>query len=239
MTPLSIAEYIIAALESASLLPDALRAIPLARERLDIPRAAAHLAAPQAETQGDAAPLAAAQADTPKRPARVDAQAEPIYDETMEVYYLEMRLYSKLEMRLYSKIHAILGLRTKLRGTRVLCPLFHPAGAVSEFVDTILDAEDDGVITEDQRVRILSANLIAVARRPYSRQPVYVSFKVACSLDEGDVRRVEETGDALARVFPEAEVMGFVYGYSISERGRARAEANGVEVVLYRPKRRY
>ena len=231
MTPLSIAEYIIAALDAAPPLPDALRAQPLARERLDIPRAAAHLAAPQAEAQGDAAPLNAAQADTPKRPARIDAQAAPIYDETMEVYYLEMRLYSK--------IHAILGLRTKLRGTRVLCPLFHPAGAVSEFVDTINDAADDDVVTEHQRVRILSANLIAVARRPYSRQTVYVSFRVACSLDEGDVRRAEETGDALARVFPEAEVMGFVYGYSISERGRARAEAKGVEVVLYCPKRRY
>ena len=231
MTPLSIAEYIIAALDAAPPLPDALRALPLARERLNIPRAAAHLAAPQAEAQGDAAPLAAAQAETPKRLARIDAQAAPIYNETMEVYYLEMRLYSK--------IHAILGLRTKLRGTRVLCPLFHPAGAVSEFVDTINDAADDDVVTEHQRVRILSANLIAVARRPYSRQTVYVSFRVACSLDEGDVRRAEETGDALARVFPEAEVMGFVYGHSISERGRARAEAKGVEVVLYCPKRRY
>ena len=229
--PLSIAEYIIEALNAASPLPDALRAQPLARERLNIPRAAAHLAAPQAEAQGDAAPLAAAQAETPKRPARIDAQAAPIYHETMKVYHLEMRLYSK--------IHAILGLRTKLRGTRVLCPLFHPAGAVSEFVDTINDAADDDVVTEHQRVRILSANLIAVARRQYSRQPVYISFEVAYSLDEGDVRRAEETGDALARVFPEAEVMGFVYGHSISERGRARAEAKGVEVVLYCPKRRY
>ena len=231
MTPLSIAEYIIAALNAAPPLSDALRVRSLARERLDIARAAARLAAPQAEAQGDVPPLAAAQADTPKHPARIDAQAVPIYDETMEVYYLEMRLYSK--------IHAILGLRTKLRGTRVLCPLFHPAGAVSEFVDTINDAADDDVVTEHQRVRILSANLIAVARRQYSRQPVYISFEVAYSLDEGDVRRAEETGDALARVFPEAEVMGFVYGYSISERGRARAESKGVEVVLYRPKRRY
>ena len=231
MTPLSIAEYIIAALESAPPLLDALRAQPLARERLDIPRAAAHPAAPQAEAQGDAPPLIAAQSETRKRPARTDAQAEPIYVETMKFYHLESRLYSK--------IHAILGLRTKLRGTRVVLPAFIPAGTVSEFVDTIIDAEDDDVITEDQRVRILSANLIAVARRQYSRQPVYVSFKIACSLDEGDVRRVEETGDALARVFPEAEAMGFVYGYSISERGRARAEAKGVEVVLYRPKRRY
>ena len=228
---LSIAEYIIAALESAPPLLDALRVRPLARERLDIPCAAAHLATPQAEPQGDAAPLTAAQSETPKRPARVDAQAEPIYVETMKFYHLESRLYSK--------IHAILGLRTKLRGTRVVLPAFIPAGTVSEFVDTIIDAEDDDVITEDQRVRILSANLIAVARRPYSRQTVYVSFRVACSLDEGDVRRVEETGDALARVFPEAEVMGFVYGYSISERGRALAEAKGVEVVLYRSKRRY
>ena len=74
--------------------------------------------------------------------------------------------------------------------------------------------------------------MIAYARRPGSTRSLYISFEAAHSLDEDDVRRVLETGDALARVFPEAEIIGFVYGLSINERDRARAEANGVEVIL-------
>ena len=141
-----------------------------------------------------------------------------------------------LEMRLQGKVHAMLGQRKRLRGIRIVCAAF-PAGMNPGFADEIDEAADDGRITEDQRGRILSTDLIATARRRRSPGTIYVSFEVAHSLDEDDARRVVETGDALARVFPQAEVMNFVYGHSISERDMARAEAKGVEVVLERAAR--
>jgi len=141
-----------------------------------------------------------------------------------------------LEMRLQGKVHAMLGQRKRLRGIKVVYAAF-PAGMAPEFLNAIDDAADDGAITEDRRGRILSTDLIAAARRRRSRRTVYVSFEAAHSPDEDDVRRVEETGDALALVFPQAEIMGFVYGQSISERDRTRAEAKGVEVVLERAAR--
>ena len=139
----------------------------------------------------------------------------------------------RLEMKLQGSIHAILGQRMNLRGTRVVRAAF-PSVIIQEFLNAIDSAADDGAVTEGQRNRILHTDMIAYARRPGSPQPMYLSFEAAHTLDEDDVRRVLETGDALARVFPEAEIMGFIYGLSISERDRARAEANGVEVILER-----
>lgn len=141
-----------------------------------------------------------------------------------------------LEMRLQSRVHAMLGQRKRLRGIRIVSAAF-PAGMNPGFADAIDDATDDGRITEDQRGRIMSTDLIATARRQFSQGTIYVSFEAAYSLDEDDARRVAETGDALLRVFPQAEVMTFVYGHSISERDRAIAEAGGVEVVLERAAR--
>ena len=139
----------------------------------------------------------------------------------------------RLEMKLQGSIHAILGQRMNLRGTRVVRAAF-PSVIIQEFLNAIDSAADDGAITEGQRNRILHTDMIAYARRPGSPQPMYLSFEAAHTLDEDDVRRVLETGDALARVFPEAEIMGFIYGLSINERDRARAEASGVEVILER-----
>ena len=141
-----------------------------------------------------------------------------------------------LEMRLQGKVHAMLGQRKRLRGIRVVSAAF-PAGMNPEFADAIDYAADNGSITEDQRARIMSTDLIATARRQRSPQTIYVSFEVAHSLNEEDTRRVVETGDALARAFPKAEVMRFIYGQSISARDMSQAEAKGVEVVLERSAR--
>ena len=194
--------------------------------RKDIER----LAAEQAEMRKDIERLAAAQAKTAADVAALQADVAVLKDDVASLKG------DHLEMRLQGKVHAMLGQRKSLRGIRVVCAAF-PAGMAPEFVDAIDNAADEDKITEDQRGRILSTDLIATARRRRSRQPIYVSFEVAHSLDEDDARRVVETGDALARVFPKAEVMSFIYGQSISERDKAQAEAKGVEVVVERAAR--
>ena len=234
MMTISTVEDIIEALDSDPQLLEALRARLLTRELLELPQVvaqlAAQLAASQAEMRKEMARLAAAQADTQKQLERLfDAQATTADD-------LSSLKGDHLEMRLQGKVHAMLGQRKSLRGIRVVCAAF-PAGMTPEFADAIDDAADAGKITEDQRGRILSTDLVATARRQYSQQPIYVSFEVAHSLDEDDVRRVAETGEALSRVFPKAEIMSFVYGQSISARDRAQAEAKDVEVVLERSAR--
>ena len=258
MTTVNTVEDIIEALDANPILLEALRARLLTRELLELPQVVAQLAAAQAEMRKDMDRFAAEQATMRKDMDRFAAeqaemrkdidrlsvsQAKTAADVAVlqdDVSVLKDDVASlkgdHLEMRLQGKVHAMLGQRKSLRGIRVVCAAF-PAGMAPEFVDAIDDAADEDKITEGQRGRILSTDLIATARRRRSRQPIYVSFEVAHSLDEDDARRVVETGDALARVFPQAEVMSFIYGQSISERDRTQAEAQGVEVVVERAAR--
>ena len=208
----------------------------------------ARLAVAQAKTQEDVARLAVAQEKTQVAQEKTQVAQEKTQvaqektqEEVARLAASQARMGDdiarlkgeRLEMKLQGSIHAILGQRMKLRGTRVVRAAF-PSVNIQEFLNAIDSAADDGAITDDQRNRILATDMIAYARRPGSPQPMYLSFEAAHTLDEDDVRRVLETGDALARVFPEAEIMGFIYGLSINERDRARAEANGVEVILER-----
>ena len=78
----------------------------------------------------------------------------------------------------------------------------------------------------------MDTDLIASARRDGSTQQVYVAREAASRLDRDDVKRVGETGEALARVFPDAEVLTAVYGSEVSEEDRRHAHADGVEVFL-------
>ena len=192
------------------------------------------LAIAQAKTQEDVARLAVAQEKT-------QVAQEKTQEEVARLAAFQARMGDdlarlkgdRLEMKLQGNIHSVLGHRMKLRGTRVVRAAF-PSVIIQEFLNAIDSAADDGAVTDDQRNRILATDLIVAARRAGATQTIYISFEAAHSLDEDDVRRVLETGDALARVFPEAEIMGFIYGLSINERDRARAEANGVEVILER-----
>lgn len=258
MTTISTVEDIIEALDADPALLEALRARLLTRELLELPGVVAKLAASQAKTAEKVATLAEKVAVLTEEVAvlteKVAVLAEQVAVLTSDVAVLKddgavlkgdvatlkddvaSLKGDHLEMRLQGKVHAMLGQRKRLRGIRVVCAAF-PAGMNPEFADAIDEAADDGRITEDQRGRILSTDLIATARRQRSPGTIYVSFEVAHALDEDDARRVVETGDALAHVFPQAEVMNFVYGHSISERDMARTEAKGVEVVLERAAR--
>ena len=187
----------------------------------------ARLAVAQENTQEEVARLAVAQENTQEEVARLAASQARMGDDVARLKG------DRLEMKLQGNIHSVLGPRMKLRGTRVVRAAF-PSVIIQEFLNAIDSAADDGAITDDQRNRILATDLIVAARRAGATQTIYISFEAAHSLDEDDVRRVLETGDALARVFPEAEIIGFIYGLSINERDRARAEANGVEVILER-----
>ena len=202
------------------------------------------LAASQTEMRAELTRLAASQTELREEMAQLAAShlklADAVAVLTGEVAVLKDDVSAlkgdHLEMQLQKKIHAMLGQRKRLRRVRIVSATF-PAGMNLQFADAIDDAADAGTITEDQRVRIMATDLIATARRQRSPQTIYVSFEAAHSLNEDDVRRVLETGDVLSRVFPEAEVMSFVYGQAISARDMSQAKAKGVEVVLERSPR--
>ena len=138
---------------------------------------------------------------------------------------------SDMEMRLQGRIHGLLGGSLDLYRVRVVRAV-HPSVTLPRFSDAVEDAREHRIITNQQHRRIMDTDLIASARRDDSTQRVYVAIEASNRLDRDDISRVGETGEALARVFPDAEVLTAVYGSEVSEEDSCHAHAEGVELFL-------
>ncbi len=136
-----------------------------------------------------------------------------------------------MELRLQGKVESLLAERMNLRRVQIVRALF-PAGNDPKFLDAVYDAEDGGVITERLYMRVINTDLIVSARPRGGGETVYVALEVSNKLDREDVDRVALSGEALALIFPEAEVLTAVYGWEISDGDRAYAESKGVATLL-------
>ena len=136
-----------------------------------------------------------------------------------------------IELRLQHKIHSLLVEWVDLRRAQILWAIY-PAQRDQNFVDAVHDAEDEGVITARLYTRILATALIVSARPRGGGETVYAALEVSNKLDREDVDRVALSGEALALIFPDSEVLTAVYGWEISDEDRAYAESKGVATLL-------
>ena len=137
-----------------------------------------------------------------------------------------------LEMRLQGRIHGLLGSRELYR-VRVVRAMY-PSGSSPKFLNDVDDAIQDDTITARQYQRLMDTDLIVRGRRRDSAQDVYVALEVSNRLNRDDVDRVVESGEALALVYPSAEIQTAVYGRDISDEHVSRAHTKGVEIFLSR-----
>ena len=93
--------------------------------------------------------------------------------------------------------------------------------------------------TQAQIDRLNETDLIirALKGTDSASNPVYIAVEVANQLDDDDVRRVGESTQILGNLVPgsndpTAEVIGAVYGVTISEADRGLARDRGVEVFV-------
>ncbi len=170
-----------------------------------------------------------------------------IYSMRDDIYSVKGDLYSMkgdhdsmkgdhMEMRLQGRIHGLLATRLGMRRVRVARALY-PAGDLPAFDNAVHEAEERDDITEEQYTRLMNTDLIASARRRGSTQEVYVPVEVSNRLDREDVDRAVKSAEALAGVYPDAEVLPAVYGSEMSEQDRLYANDRGVEVFMMRSRR--
>ena len=110
-------------------------------------------------------------------------------------------------------------------------PLLEP---LTEFIDRMDDALEDGRISEEQDGRIEETDFIIRAQRIRDRDDVWVAVEASNRVGESDIHRARLSADILAAVF-QTEVIPVVAGYSIDPRDLARAEAEGVSYVEIQP----
>ncbi len=93
------------------------------------------------------------------------------------------------------------------------------------------DAVEDSDITESQRVRIENTDMIVMAQRKQTRNPVYIAIEASATIRIGDIDRARMSAEALWAAFG-VEAKGVVVGYAIRPEDEERAETHGISVML-------
>ena len=101
----------------------------------------------------------------------------------------------------------------------------------SQFLDSIEEAEAQGLITEDQADHVLLADIIIRARRGEDRQYVHGVFEVSSTIRRNDIQRARDRADTVAAATKE-ETIAAVIGGTIQPPQRAQAEEMNVQVLI-------
>ena len=108
---------------------------------------------------------------------------------------------------------------------------------MERFNDAIADANDAGIISDDQNDRLIHADFIASMRRRESPKILYIAIEVSRKVSRNDVDKVVRSQDALQAAFKHSEALAAVYGWEISEEDRRYAESCGATVFIGEPER--
>ena len=206
---------------------DTIRGILLGQELLDLPRQLAQFVQATNERLGrletDVTDLKAGQARLENSVGQLDTHVGRLEG---KVGRLEG---SDLEREVHVNIVNIAGRGLGLNRSRVLQSKIIPRG--TELQDAIDDAEEQGIITEDQGSHLELTDVIIAARRKSDRQECYVVAEVSAGVRNDDITRARDRAQTLA-VIKGTPVIPAVIGASIAPQQQALADREGVSVIL-------
>ena len=140
---------------------------------------------------------------------------------------LDNAVGSNYEWKVTKSIGAVIG--SSYRRVRVLKGL--PSGPSPEFMDLVADAEDDGLITDEQYLQIQQLDLVMTGRRKTDRAEVYIAGEVSITVGESDIIRAAQWAAMLSAAVGQP-VEPVVIATQIDEARTALAAANNVAVFL-------
>ena len=100
----------------------------------------------------------------------------------------------------------------------------------TELNDSIDDAEDEGLITADERKALRAVDLVVRAIDRDTRQTVYFAVEVSRTVNNHDVIRAADRAEILGRIV-RAQGIGAVVGGAVIPQAVQRAQERGVSVI--------
>ena len=220
---------------------DTVRGILLGQELLDLPRQLAQFVQATNERLGrletDVADLKAGQARLENRLGQLDTHVGQLDTRVGQLDTRVGRLEGKvgrlegsdLEREVHGNIVNIASRGLGLNRARILQSKIIPRG--TELQDAIDDAEEQGIITEDQGSHLELTDVIIAARRKSDRQECYVVAEVSAGVRNDDITRARSRAQTLATI-KGTPVIPAVIGASIAPQQQALADREGVSVIL-------
>ena len=140
---------------------------------------------------------------------------------------LDNALGSNYELKVLKSIGAVVG--SSFRRVKVQKGL--SVSPNPEFMEMLEDAEDRGVITEEQYIQIQRSDLILTGRRKSDGADVYIAAEISITLGDSDITRAAQRAEILASVVGQPSMSAVIGAYADDARA-ALAAANNVGVFL-------
>ncbi len=144
---------------------------------------------------------------------------------------LGLLLEDGLEYRAAYKLPPRLSRMLGLRRARTVYPVAVPQTHEPSFIYSVEDAEESGLITAEQEMRLRLTDLVFHARRKTDGARVWFAVEVSGAVGPRDIDRASESAAALQTVFGE-QAEAVVMGHRIRLHDHQRAEEDGVVVVI-------
>ena len=100
----------------------------------------------------------------------------------------------------------------------------------TELNDSIDDAEDEGLITAEERKALRAVDLVVRAIDRDSRETIYFAVEVSRTVNNNDVTRAADRAEILGRIV-RAQGIGAVVGGAVIPQAVQRAQERGVSVI--------
>ena len=140
---------------------------------------------------------------------------------------LDNALGSNYELKVLKSIGAVVG--SSFRRVKVQKGL--SVSPNPEFMEMLEDAEDRGVITEEQYIQIQRSDLILTGRRKSDGADVYIAAEISITLGDSDITRAAQRAEILAAAVGQQSMSAVIGAYADDAR-TALATANNVAVFL-------
>ena len=167
--------------------------------------------------------------------ARLDTLTERIDKLTQHISEMDSNigrlLGDRLERRAAYKLPPILSQRLGLRRARAIYPVAVPPSSDSSFTESVEDAVDSGLISEEQETRLKVTDLVFHARRKSDGSRVWFAVEASGAVGPRDIERAAESAAALNTIFDE-HAQAVVTGRRIRLHDHMRAEEEGVVVHI-------
>ncbi len=134
-----------------------------------------------------------------------------------------------LEIKLHRRVRSLVSQRLGLRRARIMQSAVQDTRPALS--DAVEDAQANGVITDEQEIRIDATDIIMSALRKSDGSRVWVAMEVSNNVGQSDIERAREAADALNMVFSE-DAEGVVAGYRIHDLDMERADRLGVHTII-------
>ena len=219
---------------------DALRAALLSKELLELPQRFAEFVATAekrfAALESDVAELKSDVAELKSDVAELKSDVKEIKGDIVNIKG-ELNRHSgelgnlrgaEYERKIGNNIHSIVSQHLGIRRVNVLKGFNAPG--VMPYFDLLDDAEDRGVIDQQQRLNAGSIDFVVRGIKRPEQSPIYLVLEVSVTVADNDIERAEDRAETLRQATGEA-ALPVVIGSNIDQARQEFAAQRGVTLI--------